>query len=89
MSNDDANEIARLKGELSAATWAIALVLTMFAGKSPELQRTIIRKLDSASARDLDDLGREGSERFKHRLSEHLQRNFPGISSHKSSSGGD
>ena len=62
----------------------------MLAGKNPEFRRTIIRKLDSAPALDLDDpLWREGVERFKHRLSETLQENFLATAGHESSSGGN
>ena len=62
----------------------------MLAGNNPEFQRTIIRKLDSASVLDLDDpLWREGAERFKHRLSETLQQSFTATAGHESSSGGN
>lgn len=73
---DRDSEIARLKGELSAATWAIALLFTG-AGKTPEDRSFIIRKIESASARDIpEDLVREGADRFKRRLLNHLQDTF-------------
>ena len=70
-----ASEIKRLKGELSAATWAIGYLFEILIGLGGggELRDTLVRKISEAGHLASDDDWGEGVRCFDERLLKHLE----------------
>ena len=66
------DEIERLRGELVASRFCLALALNMLSFGDPGTKAVIREKIRFASVSTDDDRVREGFDRFNHRLLETL-----------------